>query len=230
MDEAWELFWTNSSVTEATVAPFAERIAAFPPGPGPSRACTFPAPSEPLRLANDRLARLVTRRRSTRSFGPGTLSPRQLGSLLTAFAGRADGSRGYPSAGALYPLEIFVLTGDAVGCYNPDDHSLTAVGPLPPWPDWSGCLNLPVEGVPQVVVVFVLLPERMIAKYGATGGRFALIEVGHAAHNLALRLAADGLVGCEAGGVVEAALVRLLRLDGTGARIPLAYACGLPPA
>ncbi|MFP5317494.1 MAG: SagB/ThcOx family dehydrogenase, partial [Acidimicrobiia bacterium] len=183
----------------------------------------------------DRLSRLTDRRRSQRAFGPGTLTARRLGGLLGPLAARPDGSRGHPSAGGLYPVEVFCLAGDVGGglagtvcCYNADNHSLTPVGPLPPWPQWSGSLNLAVDGVPQVVLVFVLLTDRVVAKYGATGGRFALMEVGHAAQNVALRLAADGLVGCEAGGVVEPDLLRLLRLDGTPARVALAYACGLP--
>ena len=234
-DDVWDLFWDNSGLSAATAPAFAERIAAFPAGREPTRMCTFPRAGVPLRRPNDRLARLTDRRRSVRAFGPGTLSTRQLGSLLGAFAGRGDGSRSYPSAGALYPLEVFCLAGDVggelagtVGCYDPDDHSLTPVGPLPPWPEWAGAINLAVEGTPHVVVVFVLFTGRVVDKYGALGGRLALIEVGHAAQNLALRLAADGLVGCEAGGVMEPDLLRLLHLEGTDARVALAYACGLP--
>jgi SagB-type dehydrogenase family enzyme len=234
--EAWELFWAGSGLTPATAPAFGERLAAFAPGDEGFRLCTFPAGAVPLRRPDDRLSRLTDRRRSGRAFGPGALSLRQLGSLLGALAARPDGSRAYPSAGALYPLEVFCLAGEVegglaatVGCYNPRGHSLTPVGPLPPWPEWSGALNLVVEGVPQLVVVFVLLTEQVVAKYGDLGGRLALVEVGHAAQNLALRLAADGLVGCEAGGVVEPDLLPLLRLDGTPARVALAYACGLPP-
>ena len=74
----------------------------------------------------------------------------------------------------------------------------------------------------------MLLTDRVVEKYGATGGRFALIEVGHAAQNVALRVAADGLAGWLAGGVVESELLAMLHLDGTPARVALAYACGLP--
>jgi nitroreductase len=76
--------------------------------------------------------------------------------------------------------------------------------------------------------VFVLFPDRATAKYGERGGRFALIEVGHAAQNLALRLVAEGMAGCEAGGLLDEPVKALLRLDGTGAQVALGYACGLP--
>jgi nitroreductase len=113
--------------------------------------------------------------------------------------------------------------------YNHDNHSLSVVGPLPGWNELAAGVNLEVAaGVPQVVVVFVVFPERATAKYGERGGRFALIEVGHAAQNLALRLVAEGMVGCEAGGLLDEEIKRLLRLERTGAQIALGYACGLP--
>jgi len=232
--DAFELFWRNSNLTPASLRPFATRVQSYVASERP-RVCTFAAPDVALARPDDRLARLVDRRRSVRSFAPGALSVRQLGRLLAAVSARPDGGRSYPSAGALYPLEVFCLTGEVTGglghsvlCYNPDDHSVTPVGPLAPWPDWSDAINLVTDGAPQVVLAFVLFVDQVLEKYGDLGGRLALIEVGHAAQNLALRLAADGLVGCEAGGVVEPTLLSLLHLDGTEARVALAYACGTP--
>lgn len=234
MTEAFEEFWLASELTPASAPGLAARLAAPPPADG-NRVCTFPAADVALARPRDDLARLLDRRRSGRSFGPGTLSARSLGRLLAGLAAGPDGRRRYPSGGALYPLEVLCLTGDVGGglgrsvlCYNPDDHSVTPVGPLAPWEAWSPALNLAVEGRPQVVLVFVLFCDRVLDRYGELGGRLALIEVGHAAHNVALRLAADGLAGCEAGGVVEADLLRLCGLEGSGGRVALAYACGLP--
>lgn len=236
MSDAFELFWRTSELTPATAPALAARLGA-PAPPDVPRVCTFPAAGVPLARPRDGLARLLDRRRSTRSFAPGTLGARRLGHLLAGLAERPDGTRSYPSGGALYPLEVLCLAGDVDGglgrsvlCYNPDDHTVTPVGPLPPWPAWSPLLNLAVTGEPQVVLVFVLFLERVLERYGDLGGRLALVEVGHAAHNVALRLAADGLAGCEAGGVVESGLLRLVGLEGCGGRVPLAYACGLAAA
>ncbi len=113
-------------------------------------------------------------------------------------------------------------------CHNPDNHSVNVVGPLAPWNEWCDSLNFPTPSPPQLVIVFVLLVEQMIAKYGSRGGRFALIEVGHAAHNLALRIAEEGLAGCEVGGAQDDAVLALLGLTATDARVALGYACGLP--
>jgi nitroreductase len=112
--------------------------------------------------------------------------------------------------------------------YNHGRHSLSLVAPLPDWNVLREAVNLePLAGVPQLVFVFVLFPERVTSKYGERGGRFALIETGHAVQNLALRLAADGMVGCEAGGVFDERIKVLLRLERTTAQVAFGYACGL---
>ena len=63
---------------------------------------------------------------------------------------------------------------------------------------------------------------------GPRGGRFALIEVGHAAHSLALRLTREKLAGFEMGGLLDREILRLLGLRDRPARVALGYACGLP--
>lgn len=233
---SFELFWQDSSLNATTAWPWTEQVAAFTSADGP-RLLTYPSPDQPLAMPRDRLARIISRRRSSRSFGAGRLSARQLGSLLCAFASDSSGKRSFPSAGALYPLEIMCLANAVDGpdrpldgsvlCYNPDNHSINEVGRLAPWDEWSDCLNFPTASPPQLVVVFILLTERMIEKYGARGGRFALIEVGHAAQNLALRIAQEGLSGCEVGGGRDDRILALLGFTGTGARVALTYACGV---
>jgi SagB-type dehydrogenase family enzyme len=102
------------------------------------------------------------------------------------------------------------------------------VAELPPWDAYRDAVDADAfAGIPHVVVVFVLFPERITAKYGERGGRFALIEVGHAAQNLALRLARAGMAGCELGGLLDEHVKALLRLERTSAQIALGYACGL---
>ena len=176
-------------------------------------------------------------RRSTRRFSERPLGARRLGAVLAAFATSEDGRRAYGSAGGTYPLEIFCLcnnvsgpAGGHVAYYNADNHSLTAVRPLPPWPEYEGAVNLDCgETVPQLVVVFALMAERVTEKYGERGGRFALIDVGQAAQTLALRLVDEGLVGCACGGLLDGEIKSLLGLDGTSAQIALGYACGHAP-
>lgn len=231
-EDAFEQFWEASCLTPALVPRFVAGIRRYQ-APDQPRQATYPAADIGLPLPRDRLARLLRDRHSARRFAPGRMPIRQLGSLCAAFGRTHAGGRAFPSAGGLYPLEVYCLANavdgidPAVLCYNPDSHSLSPVGPLPPWGAYRTSLNFECDGVPQVVFVFVLLDDGLLHKYGARGGRFALIEVGHAAQNLALRVITEGLSGCEIGGTLDPQLRSLLDLDGTSARVSLAYACGL---
>ena len=80
---------------------------------------------------------------------------------------------------------------------------------------------------PALVLIFAVRVGRLAQKYGERGGRFALIEVGHACQNVALRLATDGLVGYQLGGILDHDIEELLQLQGTTARVTLGYAIGL---
>ena len=234
--EAWELFWESSSLDATRLPAFARRLETYVPRVA-LRLATYPGDDIVLLRPHDRLARSLARRSSGRSFGRGRISVRQLGSLFEAFAGNKRGSRVFPSAGSLYPLEIFCLVNAAEGgldgtavCYNADNHSLSRVRAIPLWEEYRDVLSFPLEGMPQLVFIFVLFDGEMSEKYGARGGRFGLIEVGHAAQNLALRVAYEGLVGCEVGGTLDRPVLELLGLAGTGGRVALAYVCGIPPA
>ena len=230
----YHLFWENTKLGQVTVQGFSRRIqqyVATEPDRAPLRYAGAPLT---LGRPRDALARLLDARRSELAFDERPLPARRLGTLFSAFGAAPDGSRAFPSAGATYPLEIFALLANVEGHlrgtavhYAPDDHSLTVVGALGSWDDYSGGVNLDgVVGVPHVIVVFVLFPERVTAKYGERGGRFALIEVGHAAQNLALRLTRERMAGCEIGGLLDERVKTLLRLEGTPAQIALGYACG----
>jgi SagB-type dehydrogenase family enzyme len=195
----------------------------------------------PLPHPSDRLAAIMSQRRSTRSFRDRALSAEQLGSLFFAFA-RGGGDRdkrllvpSLPSAGGRYPVEVFAwllraesaLNGQAV-YYHPDTHTLSPVAPAPPWRDHAREFGLECDGEPAVVFAFVAFPERATRRYGERGGRFVLIEVGHYAHSLALRVASEGLGGVLLGGLDDDRARSWLRLERTGAIVTVGYACGVP--
>lgn len=227
--EPWQAFWLASELSAATSPGFAARINNFEPAARPSP-FAYPAAPTPLPAVDDRLGRLIKARRSQRDFADQPLPAKALASIFSAFAHRA-----WPSAGALYPLEVFAfllnvehaLNGRVVH-YEPDSHALTDIGAAPPWSGLAEMLSADgLTGTPHAVVVFVLDTAAAEDKYGNRAGRFALIEVGHAAQSLALRLAADELAGCELGGGHDRPLAAELRLGSTGARVALAYACGV---
>lgn len=83
------------------------------------------------------------------------------------------------------------------------------------------------EGIhPQMIVAFVIDQDELVRKYGDRAGRFALIEVGHAAQNMALRLAKSNLAGYEIGGIQDDLVKSMLGLEQTDALIAHGYACG----
>src|SRR3989338_3005562 len=72
------------------------------------------------------LEEVLALRRSRRSFTSESLSVDQLSQLLWAAAGvtSREGFRTAPSAGALYPLEVYVVSLHGVEHYEPADHAL----------------------------------------------------------------------------------------------------------
>jgi SagB-type dehydrogenase family enzyme len=189
-----------------------------------------------LHKTSDGHQRLLVDRRSTREFSSAAVDPKQLGSLLEGLAASPDGRRSFPSAGGLYPVEVIVAVAHVAGMdrhlavYHPDTHALGWIAELPVWDDWKTALGSGVENEPPVTVFFCFDPSAMVEKYGERGGRFALIEVGHAAQVVAERAVAAKLHGYSVGGLLERNAQRLFGFD----RLPcaptpvLAYACGLP--
>jgi SagB-type dehydrogenase family enzyme len=144
----------------------------------------------------------LEQRRSIREFSRDGLELEDVSQLLWAAQG-VTGRRGYraaPSAGALYPLEIYVVAGDVAGLspgvyrYRPDKHDLVLVAdgdrrkPLA-----SAALDQGwVRRAPAVLVIAGVY-ERTMAKYGERGRRYVHMEVGHAAQNVYLQATARGL-------------------------------------
>ena len=81
---------------------------------------------EPNQDGSISLEQAIAGRRSRRNFLPKTLTTEQIGQLTWATQGqRTHGKyRTVPSAGATYPLELFVTTGDGLFHYLPANHSL----------------------------------------------------------------------------------------------------------
>jgi SagB-type dehydrogenase family enzyme len=129
--------------------------------------------------------------------------------------------RAAPSAGALYPLELYVavvcVADLAVGLYHHDPldgvleelavgdqrDSLAALSSYPEIV--SSCAGL-------VVVTAVFWRTRF--KYGLRGYRFALLEAGHLVQNMLLAAAALGLAAVPLGGFYDRRTERYLGVDG----------------
>jgi len=167
------------------------------------------------------LERCIGQRRSVRSFRDQALTKDELGQLLWAAQGLtgSDGGRAVPSAGALYPLELYAaarnVTSLAAGVYHYQVSShellLTTSGHDPKalihaalGQDW-------IAGAPACICIAAIF-ERTTAKYGERGRGYAYMEAGHAAENVMLQAVALGLATTMVGAFSDAEVERVLRL------------------
>ena len=182
----------------------------------------LPPPSQKGSLS---LEEAITRRRSVRDFSSQSISQSQLSQILWAAQGISNTGGGYrtvPSAGATYPLELFVVCGlngveglaDGIYHYRLDSHSLVV--------HRSGDVKLPLakaaldqEFIYQapVDIVICALYERTLRRYGARGERYVHMEVGHAGQNIYLQATALGLATVAIGAFDDKRVREVLRLD-----------------
>lgn len=163
----------------------------------------------------------IKKRRSTRKFGHDNLKFDDVSQLLWAAQG-ITGRRGFraaPSAGALYPLELYIVAGDVAGLsagvyrYRPKKHDLVLVTTG----DHRGQLAKAALGQSWVrhapaVLVFTSVYERTMGKYGERGRRYAHIEVGHAAQNVYLQATARDIGTVMVGAFTDKAVKEALGL------------------
>jgi SagB-type dehydrogenase family enzyme len=137
------------------------------------------------------LEETLLRRRSVRGFSSEQLSLSEISQLLWAAQGITDprGFRTAPSAGALYPLELYVVLEQGVFHYDPHAHSLTTVtaGDLRSDLYEVSLKQDPILDAPMILVVTAVF-SRTEDKYGyARSPRYVYLEAGHAAQNVLLQ-------------------------------------------
>lgn len=154
-------------------------------------------------------------RRSRREFRPDPLPVATIGQLLWAGQGvtSPDGKRTAPSAGALYPLELYAVTAGEVMHYLPQGHraeTRAAPGLRPELT--AAAFGQPYVGAAPVVIVVAAVVERTRRKYGARAEAFAEREAGHAAENILLQATARGLAAVPVGSLDPSRAARALAL------------------
>ncbi len=164
------------------------------------------------------LTEALARRRSIRAYGARPLTWEEISQLLWAAQGITgpQGQRTAPSAGALYPLEVYVVLPSGWYHYRPQGHSLEQVGDT----DLRGALwqaGLQQDALQEAPAVFVLsgVISRSAAKYGERAERYTLLEAGHAAQNLLLQATALGLGAVPIGAFDDEAVRRALHLPAS---------------
>lgn len=227
-------FWEASSITTASASTFASRVLSFEPVPDTIHPFVGPAPLVQLRAPHDRVQRLLERRRSDRAFSPSPLAHRHVEGILAAVGPGGERHRLVPEAGAIETVFTYAMARRVKGPlagrsvrYDHRRHAVADIGPVPADAELRRLFLVDDDDpLPQLVVVFVLDLVAPTAKYGERATRFALQSVGHAAQNIGLRLAADGLRGYVLGGGVDHEVLRALGLAHMRARYGGAVACG----
>ena len=152
---------------------------------------------EPKYDSNTSVEQALLERRSVRVYKNEPLTLMEVSQLLWAAQGITNTRRGFrtaPSAGALYPLEVYVVIGNVEGVtkgvykYKLHDHELVKVR--------NGNVRdeLTIAALGQncvresaIVIVFSAVYERTTKKYGDRGIRYVHMEAGHAAQNVCLQ-------------------------------------------
>ena len=172
----------------------------------------------------------LQQRRSIREFGPGRLELADVSQSLWSAQGltHADGFRTAPSAGALYPLELYVVAGDVADLpagvyrYQPKEHKLVLRqrGDLRASLASAALGQAWIRRAPAVLAIAGVY-QRTARKYGKRGRRYVHMEVGHAAQNVYLQATARGLATVLVGAFNDTEVQKVLGLPSDHAPLGL---------
>jgi SagB-type dehydrogenase family enzyme len=224
----WHFLAIAVLLAACAAAPAADLPGASATAPLPRAALTatprpqvlaLPAPQLKGRLT---LEEALALRRSVRDFSDTPLTPAELGQLLWAAQGitHPPGRRTAPSAGALYPLEVYVVTREGVYHYEPEQHRLAvqAAGDVRRALFEAALRQEAVSEAPAVIAIAAVY-ARTAQKYGdpASGAgerssRYVHLEAGHAAQNILLQAVALGLGAVPVGAFRDEEVKRALAL------------------
>ncbi len=177
-------------------------------------------------------------RRSIRDYTDKYLSLNAFSKLLFAAQGVTgqDGNlmlRTAPSAGALYPIEIYVVVNNIAGLekgiyhYTVPDHGLELMQKGNFRRKIIRCaLDQEMAGESDVTFVLTAIFQRVTWKYEERGYRYVYIEAGHIGQNIALQAASLGLGAVGIGAFYDDDVNKLIGIDGKSEAALYLYAVG----
>lgn len=160
------------------------------------------------------LEQAIASRRSRRDFLPEPLTLEQIGQLAWAAQGQESGQyRTAPSAGATYPLELFIVTADGMYRYLPGKHALEQLVDIDLRAELcSAALGQEFIRVAPLTIVLAAEFSRTTNHYGKRGIRYIYMEAGHAAQNIHLQAESLGLGSVAVGAFDDIAVGKVLSL------------------
>ena len=168
----------------------------------------------------------IEKRRSVRDYSGKAITKEQLSQLLFSAQGITGSSfdkglRAAPSAGALYPFEVYVVVNNVgelprgIYHYSVRDHTLEAVkkGDFRKQITDAG-LEQGMLGEAGVTFVLSAIFDRVCCKYGQRGYRYVYMEAGHISQNIYLEAVSLGLGSVCAGAFLDDKVNELIGVDG----------------
>ena len=206
-----------------------------------------PLPSLPVGTVGPPFGEVIATRRSHRDFASDQLSLSQVSAILqwsygiTGYAGMPGGGvqrfRAVPSAGALYPAEIYLgiraVEGLEGGIYHYEVpvNSLALLGRGDPTGRlYEVCCRQEYARQAAMVVLISGVVERTKRKYGDRGYRYVLLDIGHLGENLYLACTALGLAMVTTCGFYDNEAADLLGIDGCDEAVFYVAFIGRKPA
>lgn len=169
------------------------------------------------------LEKAILKRRSIREYKDEPLTISEISQLLWAAQGVTDKDRGLrtaPSAGALYPLEVYLAVFKADGLedgvykYKPDSQELVKTVEGDKKEElFRAALEQSSVKEAGAVIVFAAVYERTTVKYGERGRKYVHIEVGHAAQNVYLQVVSLNLGAVVIGAFDDGEIKRIMGMS-----------------
>ncbi len=169
----------------------------------------------------------ILQRRTVRSYSEKALSLEQLSQLLWSaqgITGKRGLKRAAPSAGALYPMDLYAVVGQkgvtqleaGVYHYHPQNHDLSLVKPQDLRKDVArACLSQMWMARAPINLAITAEYHRITRKYSKRGVRYAFIEAGHIGQNIFLQAEALGLKAGIVGAYHDEKLVEIMAISRT---------------
>ena len=172
------------------------------------------------------LLELLKRRRSIRSFSHKPMKVDDLAFLLWASTGVQRKENGYefrtvPSAGALYPIETYIVVNHVEGLesglyhYNIKGHALEELKRADLGEETArAALDQEMCAQASVAFIWTAIFQRSKWKYAERAYRYVYLEAGHIAQNLALSATSLGLGTCQIAAFHDDEINEILGIDG----------------
>ncbi|MHA2008379.1 MAG: SagB/ThcOx family dehydrogenase [Promethearchaeota archaeon] len=169
---------------------------------------------EPSLKGSKSVEECIYERESVRNYSDKEIELEKISQILWAAQGKKQNKKTVPSAGATYPLEIYITIKDkGYFHYKSENHVLEQIS------EENICENLARESWNQRFIEEAYLNilicadySRTTQRYGERGIRYVYMEVGHCGQNIHLEAIALGLVSVPIGAFQDSNVKRVMNL------------------